>query len=60
MVGVSYLVHYDTSLQSATDIIANCDSCFVAIWDKGTLQNSSGTLLQNVTVLLQYASVHTT
>ena len=28
-VTVSYLVHYDTLLQNATDIIAICDSCFI-------------------------------
>ena len=50
---VSYLFHYDTLLQNATDIIRKCDSNFTTKCDKSLLQNASGFLLQNKTVLLQ-------
>ena len=55
MVIVSYLAHYDTLLQNATDIITKCDSYFITKCGK-SLQNVSVFLLQNVTVLLQNAS----
>ena len=29
MVAVSYIVHYDTLLQNATDVITKCDSYFI-------------------------------
>ena len=48
---VSYLVHYDTLLQNATDINTKCD--------KSSLQNASTSLLQNATLLLQIATVIT-
>ena len=43
------LIHYDSLLQNATDIITKCD--------RSLLQNVSGFLLQNATVLLQNATV---
>ena len=48
---VSCLIHYDRLLQNVTDIITKCDSFFITEWDRGSLQNTSGFLLQNVTVL---------
>ena len=50
---VSYLVHYDTLLQNATDIITRCDNYFITKFEKGFLQNVSGVLLQDAKVLLQ-------
>ena len=55
MVIVSYLAHYHTLLQNATDVITKCDSYFIIKCGK-SLQNVSVFLLQNVTVLLQNAS----
>ena len=40
MAAVSYLVHYDTLLQSATDIVTKCDSYFITKCDKDLLQNA--------------------
>ena len=45
------MVHYDTLLQNMTDIIAKYDNYFIIKCNKGLLQNSSGALLQNVTVI---------
>ena len=59
MVLVSYLVHYDTLLQNATDIIIKCDSYFITKCDKSLLKHKSGCLLQNATVLLQIATAIT-
>ena len=42
------MIHYDTLLQHATDIITKCDSYFITKCDRS--------LLQNVTVLLQNAT----
>ena len=50
MVMVSYLVHCDTLLQNATDIIITCKSYFITKCDKSLSQNASGFLLQNATV----------
>ena len=46
---VSYLIHYDSLLQNATDIIAKPDSRFITV----------SVLLQHVSVLLQNATVIT-
>ena len=59
MVVVSYLVHYDTLLQNATDIITNCDNYFFIRCGKSLLQNASAFLLQIATVLLQIVTVIT-
>ena len=40
-VTVSYLIHYDSLLQKATDIITNCDSYFITKCDRSLLQNAS-------------------
>ena len=56
---VSYLIHCDTFLQNATDTITKFDSYFITKCDKSLLQNASGFLLQNATVLLQNATVIT-
>ena len=55
----SYLVHHDTLLQNAIDIITKCDSCFITNCDKSLLKNVSAFLLQNATVLLHNAIVIT-
>ena len=36
---VSYLIHYGTLLQNATDVITKCDSYFITKCDKSLLQN---------------------
>ena len=46
---VSYLVRYDSLLQSKTYIITKCDSYFIARFERSLLQNVSGFLLQNAT-----------
>ena len=51
-VTVSFLIHYDSLLQNATDIITKCNRYFIAKCDRSLLQNESGFLLQNATVLL--------
>ena len=56
---VSYLIHYDTLLQNATDIITRCYSYFITKCDKCLLQNAPGVLLQNATVSLQNATAVT-
>ena len=48
---VSYLIHYDSLLQNATDINTKCDSYFITKCDRCLFQNSSGFLLQNATVI---------
>ena len=58
-VTVSYLILYDSLLQNATDIITNCDSYFITKCNRSLLQNASGFLLQNATVLLQNVTVIT-
>ena len=47
----SYLTHYDSLLQNATDIITKCDSYFITKCDWSLLQNASGFLLQNAVVI---------
>ena len=58
-VTVSYLIHYDSLLQNATDIITKCNGCCIAKCDRSLLQNASGFLIQNATVLLQNVTVTT-
>ena len=41
-VTVSYLIHYDSLLQNATNIITKCDSYFIRKCDRSLLQNASG------------------
>ena len=50
-VTVPYLIHYDSLLQNARDIITKCD--------RSLLKNASAFLLQNATVLLQNVTVIT-
>ena len=57
---VSYLINYDTLLQNATDIITKCDSYFITKYDRSLLQNASGFLLQNGTVITNCDSTLTT
>ena len=58
-VKVSYLIHYDSLLQNATDIMTKCDNYFITKCDRSLLPNTSGLLLQNATVLLQNTTVMT-
>ena len=51
-VTVSYVIHYDSLLQNATDVITKCDSYLIKNCDRSWLQNASGFLLQNATILL--------
>ena len=53
------MIHYDTLLQNTTNIITKYDSYFIAKSDKRLLQNATGFLLQNATVLLQNVIVIT-
>ena len=45
------MIHCDTLLHNATDIITKCDSYFITKCGKNLLQNASGFLLQNATVI---------
>ena len=54
---VSYLIHYNTLLQNATDIITICNSYFITVRGRSLLQIASGFLSQNVTVLLQNTTI---
>ena len=60
---VSYLIHNDSLLQNATDIITKCDSYFITKCDRSLLQIASVILFQNATVyyktrqLLQIAAI---
>ena len=45
------MIHCDTLLQNATDIIRKCDNYFVRKCDRSLLQNASDFLLQNATVI---------
>ena len=56
---VSDLICYDSLLQNATDVITKCDTYFITKRDRSLLQNASGFLLQNATVLLQNATIIT-
>ena len=40
-VTVSYLIHYDSLLQNATDIITIYDSYFITKWDRSLFQNAT-------------------
>ena len=50
-VTVLYLIHYDSLLQNATDIITQCESYFITKRERSLLQNASSFLLQNVTFI---------
>ena len=50
-VTVSYLFHYGSLLQNATDIITKCDSYFIIKCVRSLLQNVSGFLLQSAIVI---------
>ena len=52
-VTVSYLMHFDSLLQNATDIITKCNCYFITKYD------NDKSLLQNATVLLQNTAVIT-
>ena len=57
VVVVSYLVHYETLLQSETDNITKWDGYVITKYDKSSLQNVSDLLFQDATVLLQIVTV---
>ena len=50
-VTVSYLIQYDSLLQNSTDIVTKCNSYFITKCYRSLLENASGFLLQNATVL---------
>ena len=54
-----YLIDYDSLLQNGTYIITKCGSYFITKCDISLLQNVSGFLLQDTTILLQNATVIT-
>ena len=54
---VPYLVHYDTLLQNSADIITKCDNYFITKCGKSLLQDASGFISQNSTVLFQNTKV---
>ena len=58
-VTISFLIHYDSLLQNATDITTRCDSYFIIKCDRSLLQHASGFLLQNAAVLFKNATVFT-
>ena len=51
VVTVLYLVHYDSLLQNATDIVTQCDSNFIGKFKKQLLQNVTDFFLQNGTFI---------
>ena len=53
------MIHYDSLLKNATDIITKCNSYFITKCDRSLLKNALGFLLQNATVLLRNATVIT-
>ena len=53
---VSYLVHYNTLLQNATNNITKCDGYFITKCYKSLLQNESAFLLQYATVITKCIS----
>ena len=53
------MIHHDSLLQNATDIITKCNDYFITKWDRSLLPNASSFLLQNATVLLKNVKVIT-
>ena len=49
-VAVPYLIHCDSLLKNAIDIVTKCDSYFITKCDRSLSQNVSGFLLQIATV----------
>ena len=45
----SYLIHYDSFLRNATDIMTKCNSYFITKCDRSLLQNVPEFVLQNAT-----------
>ena len=58
-VTVSDLIRYDSLLQNVADVITKCDSYFITKRNRSLLQNTSGFLSKNATVLLQNVIVIT-
>ena len=53
----SYFTDCDSLLQNATGVFTKCDSYFITKCYRSSLHNTSGFLLQNVTVLLQISTI---
>ena len=51
------MIYYDTLLQNAKNIITKWDSYFITKRSRRLLQDASGYLVQNATVLLQNATL---
>ena len=51
-VTVSYLIQYDSLLQNSTDIVTKCNSYFITKCYRSLLENESGFLLQNATIII--------
>ena len=45
------MIRYDSLLQNAIDVVTKWDSYFITKCDRSLLQNASGFLLQNATVI---------
>ena len=52
----SYLIHHDSLLQNAADVITEYESCFITKCDRSLSQNVSGFLLQNTKVITKRCS----
>ena len=50
-IGLIMALYYKTLLHCVTDIITKCDSYFITKRYRSLLQNASGFLLQNATVI---------
>ena len=59
MATVLYLVHHDTLLQNATDIIIKYDSYFITNYDKSLLQNAPKFFITKCDIFLQNTQVIT-
>ena len=57
-VTASNFIRYESLLQNTTDIITKYNSYFITKCKRSLLQNASGFLLQNATVLLQNMTVY--
>ena len=56
---VSYLFHYNTLLQNATDVITKCDSYFITKYAISGFSLENATVITNALILLQNATSFT-
>ena len=56
---VSYLFHYNTLLQNATDVITKCDSYFITKYAISGFSLENATVITNALILLQNATFFT-